>query len=446
MADTKYLVDEEYKGIRYIVYENGGVHQWEAFIPTEAQKYIRGANGEMKSIEGCKHSAKNFIDRVEKTMKNHGKEMSHASLQITTANSQVFQSLYIDTDAKEDKDKIVLIEEMVDSLPEAQGILHSMLKEPYYGMVVAGSNIGVAKFRAKMYDLDHEKNLGKEDMAEILTQIAELAYSLNCEVVHFKGPIKYDDTPEKMKNISVALDLKSIFDPAKIKNAGKEFWQNLIGVDKELEKEYNKLDLKEHKKLMDYLEKNEGSIEKLNKAIKDKTIVAPNLENMLADMKIDDYEEYLGPTYSNLKYYYIGLRDFLNRQGSSKEEKAYMYDDKPESKPLDPNEPPPVPVEDPNMTQEEKEGKFPFDKPVVKKGDPRETLKSWLISVQNSHGKLMDKTNIVDIGINKDHLILALKRPEQYKETWWPKSPVKGTTQLLKSFDWLKNPKDNKKK
>lgn len=430
MADTKYLVDEEHNGIRYVVYENGGVHQWEAFNPNEAQGSIKG--GEMKSIEGCRHSAKNFIENW--IIMN--KKIAHSSLKVVTANSQVFQALYIDTDAKEDKDKIVLIEEMVDSLSEAQGILHSMLKEPYYGMVVAGGNISIAKFRAKMYDVDHEENLGKEDMAEILTQIAKLAYSLKCEVVHFKGPVKYDKIPEQMRNVSVALDLKKIFDPKAIKEGGKEFWRNLIGFDKEIEKQYQALDLKEHKKLVDYLAKNEKSIENLKKALKDHGTKSPNLDNMLGDLKLNDFDEYLGPTYSNLKYYKIDLVEFKRVMNIADEGDL-------------PPPVPPVEVDETNMSEEEKKGEFPYDKNKITNddsNDPRLVLRSLLSNLPNANKKLMGKDNIVDIGINKDSLMLAIKKPDDYNVKWWPRAPIKGTVKLLESYDWLKNPKDDNNK
>jgi hypothetical protein len=349
-------------------------------------------------------------------------------MKIVLANSQMFQALYIDTEAEKAEDKIVLIEEMVESLPEAQQILTSLMKEPYYGMVISGSNIAITKFRSKIYDIDHKDQIGKEEMGEILAQIAQIAFDQKCEVVFFKGPIEHKGIPEQMKNVSVALDLKGIFDPEKIKNAGKQFWDNLIGVDKELEKRYQKIDLKEHKKLMDYVEKNEKSIESLKEALKERGIKAPNIDNMLSDMDVQDIEEYLGPNYSNLKFYEIKKDLFLT---------ATKNGVKPGEEPFNPGE------------DQKPEENFPYGepkKPMQK--DPRLALIQSLTAPDGSalktrNNTVMEKTNIADVGMNGDYLVLALKKAEDYDLNWWPKQPSKGTMGLLDRYDWLKNPKDN---
>lgn len=350
-------------------------------------------------------------------------------MKIALANSQMFQALYIDTDAEKSEDRITLIEELVESLPEAQQILTTSMKEPYYGMVIAGSNIAISKFRSKIYDLDKKENLGTEEISEMLAKIAEVAFDQKCEVVFFKGPVEHKGIPQIMKNTSVAIDLKGIFDPQKIKEGGKEFWKNLIGFDKELEKKYNKLDLKEHKKIMDYLEKNEKSIEGLNEAIRDNHLKTPTIDKMTQDLEVRDYEEYLGPDYDGLVYYKILRNDFDNATKFSSKEAE------------------PAPVDD-NATEEEKKGEFPFDKPAA--ADPRKHLLDVLKALPTVHGKPMEPSNIRDVGKsigNNDSLLLALERPTQYSSiNWWPREPIKATREILAKYDWLKNKKDDKVK
>ncbi len=344
-------------------------------------------------------------------------------MKVALANSQMFQSLYIDTDAEKSSDKIVLIEEMVESLPEAQQILTSLMKEPYYGMVVAGSNIAITKFRSKIYDEDKKDNIGSEDMGEMLAKIAEIAYDRQCEVVFFKGPVEHRGIPEQMKNTSVALDLKSLFDPAKIKNAGKEFWDNLIGVNKDLEKQYQALDLKKHAELVDYLDRNESSIIKLKEEIKKREINLPNMDKMLHEIEIDDnISDYLGSDYENLKYYYIPLDAFYAAHPKI-------------AKPKQPTE------------EEQADDEFdPFDD-KHQEADPRAMIRGILTQVENvATKKPMDKSNIADVGMDETHLIVALKKPSSPDLAYWPKAPLKRPTlDLIKRFHWSKNPNKKKK-
>jgi hypothetical protein len=341
-------------------------------------------------------------------------------MKIVLANSQMFQALYIDTDAEKNEDKIVLIEEMVESLPEAQQILTTAMKEPYYGMVIAGSNIAITKFRSKIYDLDKKENLGKEEIGEMLAQIADVAFDQKCEVVFFKGPIEHKGVPQAMKNVSVALDLKSIFDPAKIKSAGKDFWNNLIGVNKDLEKQYEELDLKKHAELMDYLKRNESSIEKLNKAIKEKSVNLPNVEKMLHELDTDmDITEYLGADYENLKYYYISLDDLYN---NSK-------------------------LQRPKDEEPEEDDDLGFEKTINPAQDPRQFVKGIITTIPNVNGRIMDKGNVADVGMDETHVLVALKKPDSFDMPYWPKAPIKRPTlDLIKQMHWLKDPNQKKKK
>lgn len=220
---------------------------------------------------------------------------------ITIANSQSFQAIYIDTDAKKDADKIVLIEELVDSEPEAVGILNTMMKEPYFGMVIGGSSINLAKFRSKVYDEDKQESLGGKDIKVIIPRLAKLSIECKCEVIYFKGPIQYKELP----NVSVAFDFKKLFDMSKIKEGGAEFWNNLLGVNKQLEKSYQELDIKKHAELMDYLNKNERVIDELRKDLKKKG-ETNFLDEILEDMdSFSGLEQYLGKDYEDKVFYKI---------------------------------------------------------------------------------------------------------------------------------------------
>lgn len=309
-------------------------------------------------------------------------------MKIAIANSQLFQSLYIDTDAKKTRDKVVLIEETMETLSEAQGVLHSMMKEPYYGLVISGSNINVTKFRSKIYDKDVEECIGGLEIADILSVIAEVAFQCKCEISHFKGPIKYDKLPESMV---VAFDFKSLFDTEKIKKAGNQFWKNLTGFNEDLEKKYQELDMEEHKKLMDYLDKNEGSIKDLQKAIKDSGQKVPKIEKLLDELKVDEnFVEYLGGDWEKYSYYLINKQNI-------KEDIGTEYNDK----------------------------------------DLRDIVRRILEDMPNSYGRVR-ADNLLHVGSNDINVVVIMKSNDSYDFPWWPsKGPIKyPTLDLLKKFEY----------
>ena len=341
------------------------------------------------------------------------------------ANSQKYQALYIDTDAKENKDKIVLIEETCESLPQAQGILNSMLKEPYYGVVVEGSGISIMKFRSKLIDADTETGLGSKGVSDILTEVVNLAYSNKCEIPYFKGPVQYGDLPQ----MSVAFDFKSLFDISKFKEAGKDFMDNLIGVNKELRDEVSKIDLKEYKKTQEWIRKNEKEFKEVEKLLKDGDKKTVDLDNFLKNAVLDTgIEEYLGKDYDNLKFYEVDLKSFKQNVPSLKDEAD-------------------ISVEQIDRDKEEDDTFNPdFDfKP--KSQDPREILKALLTSLPTTYGKKMDPANIVDIGMsNEQKLLVAVKKPVDFDLPYWPKSPLNNPTlKLIEKFHFLKQKKIIKK-
>lgn len=229
-------------------------------------------------------------------------------MQIAKANTQVFQTVYIDTDAKEPKDKIVLIEEIVESLPEATAILTSMMKEPYFGVVVCGGNIDIAKFRSKLAEADSQEGLGKKNVKDIILKIHLVCSECKCGMVYFKAPKVYEELPK--------LSTAGLFDSFK-KLIGLElndkgefgFLGNILGYDATLEKQYKELDLKEHKKLLDYVKQNEKDFDKLRKEVK-KTKKDTNLDDIYDDLVDYDYvQEYLGSGWEGMKFYIVPISE-----------------------------------------------------------------------------------------------------------------------------------------
>lgn len=218
-------------------------------------------------------------------------------------SNQSFQTIYIDSRAKNADEKIVLIEEMYETLPEATGVLNSLFKEKFYGMVAAGSTICLADFRAKLYDYDKEHKLGAlEEVASILKKIVDVCYACGCEMVYYKGPSFYENIPEDLKNVSVAFDLKGLFGSGK--QITKDIWENILWekASFDIKKDFNKKNLKEQKELLKEMEKNKKSLlEALKESPKDKN---NPLNEMLKSMDIDeDLQRYLGTDYAN-KYSY----------------------------------------------------------------------------------------------------------------------------------------------
>ena len=344
-------------------------------------------------------------------------------MNVAKANSQIFQALYIDTDAKSNKDKIVLIEETCESLPSAQAILNTMLKEPYYGVVIAGTNIAVMKFRSKLIDADMETGLGSKDISDILTEVANLAYDNKCEIPYYKGPIQYGDLPQ----MTVALDLKSLFDLGKVKDFGKSFMDNLIGVNKELQKKVEKIDLKEYAKLKDYVKNNENKYVEIEKLLKDNDNKTKDLDNFLKNITVYDVSNYLGQNFDNLSYYLIDLKTFKQNIPAMKDEVDKTFT-----------------VEE---IEKNKEDDFnPDNNFKPKSTDPRDILKAVITTMNTTSGKKMDPSNLVDIGMSdKQKLLVAVKKPVGFNLPYWPKSPISSPTlSLIEEFQFTKQKKITK--
>jgi hypothetical protein len=333
-------------------------------------------------------------------------------MNIVKANSQIFQALYIDTDAKENKDKIVLIEETCESLPTAQGILNTMYKEPYYGMVIAGTNIAIMKFRSALIDADIETNLGSKEIVDILTKVVDLAYGKKCEVVYYKGPVQYGDLPK----MTVAIDLKSLFNEFK-GFTGKDFMENLVGVNKELRDEVKKMDLKEYAKNKEWVDKNKQKIIDLEKALKDNDAKTKDIDNYLKELVLDDSNhpivEFLGRDFAKLKYYLVNLLEFK------------MYS-------------PALKNQDNTLEEiEEDKKKWPDNANLI---DPREALKSILLTSEIADNKTMHPSNLVNIGFKPDtnQLIVALKNPTIFNLPYWPAGPLaKPQVEFIESAKFL---------
>lgn len=323
------------------------------------------------------------------------------------ANSQKYQALYIDTDAKESKDRIVLIEETCDSLPQAQGILNSMLKEPYYGVVIEGSSIAIMKFRSKLIDADIESGLGSKDVADLLSEIVNLAYANKCEIPYFKGPVQYGDLPQ----VSVAIDLKSLFDLGNLKGAGKEFMDNLIGVNKELREQVEKIDLKEYKKTQEWIRKNEKEYKEIEKLLKDGDKKTVDLDNFLKDALIGEngFEEFLGEDYDTLSYYVIPA-DVFKKADPEASDEEYSIDE---------------------IENDKHAGDF--------SSDPRKKLKDIVLKTNTDYAKPMDKSNLVEVGMSSDskNLLVVLKKPVKLSLDYWPSGPAKMSYDALTDYIFL---------
>lgn len=223
----------------------------------------------------------------------------------TSANTQSFQTMYIDDEAKDSDEKIVLIEEMSESLPEATGVLNSLFKEKFYGMVAAGSTISLADFRAKLYDYDKEQKLGaSKDISEILKKIVDICYDCKCEMVYYKGPTLYENIPEDLKNVSIAFDLKGLFSSGK--QITKDIWENLLDkkANFDMKRDFNKKSLKEQKELAKEMEKNKKDLlEAIKETPREKGDI---LNEMLKSMKIDEnLQHYLGTDYADKVLYNV---------------------------------------------------------------------------------------------------------------------------------------------
>lgn len=240
---------------------------------------------------------------------------------------QSFQSIYIDDQVEDPNEKIVLIEEMYESMPEAAGVLNSLFKEKFFGLVLAGPTIMLANFRAKMYDYDKENNLGSLEISEILKKIIDICYECECEVVHYKGPIVYDNIPDELKNVSVSVYLRDAFNVSVVdkktatyaislkdfnpKNILKELTKNKAIDDLEL------MDVKEVKSLMDYLNKNEKDLNSLQKAIKESDDKNPNniVNEIIHEMDVnDDLQYYLGTKYDKLVFYDVMCKTQMTKE------------------------------------------------------------------------------------------------------------------------------------
>ncbi len=342
----------------------------------------------------------------------------------TTANAQVFQPIYIDSDAKDSNDKIVLIEEMAETLPEATGILNSLFKEKYYGMVATGSTIALANFRAKLFDTDRSDNLGSMETADLLKKIVDICYASNCEMVYYKGPSLYEDIPEDLKNVAVAIDLAEI--AKKGKEVTKEVWEKILSKDSNTDKQLNNMKASEYKKLVDYLEKNEKSYKELQKALKDNYKIDTNniLNDMLHEIKVeDDIGEYLGTKYDKLHFYVVKSKTL--DVGLVMDEIAGIYMSK-------------IPVLEVRSKQEV----------------PKKVTKKELEDINRNNRKIDEsdelarklmleaEKNVVAIGLDdkNSRFIVACRKPipKEFLETNedWPKTPTKIKLEDIKGCIW----------
>lgn len=214
-------------------------------------------------------------------------------------SNQTFQVIYIDDESENPKDKIVLIEETQESLPEATGILNTLEKETKYGIVAVGSAIAIANLRANLYDNDKEKNLGSKEIVDILTGIVDIIFASECEVAHYKGPQFYDPIPKLMEKVSVAIDLSFIKD---LKGNIKNTWDKFLS---DSTKDIGNKDMsdKDFEELEKYLKNNENSYKELEKVLKESE--DPNVKklmNVLDNMDVDEVDDYYGAEFDGIKY------------------------------------------------------------------------------------------------------------------------------------------------
>lgn len=238
------------------------------------------------------------------------------------ANAQVFQAIYINTDAEKKQEVIVFIEDLVESESQAEGILNSMLKEPYFGMVVSGTNVNVAKFRHNVYELDNSESLGSKDVKTILKTIVNESKKCKCMVEYVKAPHIYDESPDVMleacgvelkdgqitaanispivvkRQHSIAIDMKKMFEG---------FSDFMFGTD------YNKyreniedMNIEEFRKLKDYFDKNQEDVNDLRSELK-KAKKGKELEKVLKDFDLIDADRGMSKMEE-----LVGLRDFQN--------------------------------------------------------------------------------------------------------------------------------------
>lgn len=341
----------------------------------------------------------------------------------TTANTQSFQTIYIDSDAEDTQERVVLIEEMSESLPEATGILNSLFKEKFYGLVAAGSTISLANFRAKLYDYDKVNSLGSMDISQALKKIVDVCYSCNCEMVYYKGPSLYKDIPEDLKNVTIAFDIKEILKTGQ--QVTKKVWDKLLE-DKSKVKELEKMNLDEYKKMMTYLEKNEKSFVELQKSLKEHDKINPNniLNEMLHEIEVDEeLGEYLGKNYNNLKFYIV-KSDMLDVGAVMDEISSIYYSDLPKldvTKTVTPKK---------DATKEERE--------KIERNNKKITDQDKLVADRMRAAE----NNIVAIGLddkNKRFLVAVKKAiPPDFleKSPEWPKKPVSVKLDDIKGAIW----------
>lgn len=206
------------------------------------------------------------------------------------AGTQVFQAVYIDTDAPKKTDTIVFIEDLVETLPHAEGILNTMLKEPYFGIVFSGSGVNVAKFRHKIYELDQHAELGKLDIKTLLKTLVDESKKCGCIVEYIKAPHLYTESPEQtleasgvefrngkftVTNISPIVVKKQYSLAFDLFGTGRKLWENfadfLFDTDyKKFYSELEKMDGKRIKELRDFYDnpKNKKMVEELRTELK----------------------------------------------------------------------------------------------------------------------------------------------------------------------------------
>lgn len=92
-----------------------------------------------------------------------------------TANEQVFQTIYVNIEAKDWKEKIVFIEPYFESLPPAVIQLKTVKHDDKLGIVISGSENDIQNYRQKIEDYDNEHKLGEYSNQDIFDNLVTIA-------------------------------------------------------------------------------------------------------------------------------------------------------------------------------------------------------------------------------------------------------------------------------
>lgn len=103
------------------------------------------------------------------------------------ANEQRFQAVYLKPDAKKWSDRIIFIDPLFKEESSAIVSLKTARLEDCHGLVLAGPNQVLLDFREAMYVADHEDEIGKMTVQDILKRLSKYAQEYDLSSVYVQS-------------------------------------------------------------------------------------------------------------------------------------------------------------------------------------------------------------------------------------------------------------------